>query len=89
MSRGWEADDTASFERRLGRSAAELGMSDEDMTCPDLWELDNGDIAVIGTDLTGAYSHRLPAGVRIGTDERLVVIPRGMLAAAKKDIPDE
>ncbi|WP_261986470.1 hypothetical protein [Actinomadura sp. HBU206391] len=31
---------------------------------------------------------RLPAGVGIVHDERLVVIPRNMLIAAKPDIPD-
>ncbi|WP_232376577.1 hypothetical protein [Amycolatopsis aidingensis] len=63
-------------------------MTDDNPSCPDLWELDNGDIAVIGRDLTASYTGRLPVGVSIGADERLVVIPRGMLVAAKKDIPD-
>jgi hypothetical protein len=43
---------------------------------------------VIGRDLTSAYVHRLPPGVSIVTDERLVVIPRNMIVAAKPDIPD-
>jgi hypothetical protein len=30
---------------------------------------------------------KLPAGVSLGVDERLVVIPRSMLVAAKPDIP--
>lgn len=51
-------------------------------------ELDNGDIAVIGRDLTAAHACRLPPGASIGADERLVVIPRNMRLAAKPDIPD-
>ena len=48
----------------------------------------NGDVAVIGRDLTTVYGTRLPQGVYLAPDERLVVIPGNMLSAAKKDIPD-
>ncbi|MFE2185018.1 hypothetical protein [Streptomyces sp. NPDC059455] len=88
MARIWEADPSALFVRRLGKSAAELGNSDDEEKCPDMWQLDNGDIAVIGRDLTASYASRLPSGVSIGADERLVVIPGNMLCAAKADIPD-
>jgi hypothetical protein len=88
MTRGWEADPAALFVRRFGKSAAELGNSDGEEDCPDIWQLDNGDIAVIGRDLTSAYASRLPEGVVVGADERLVVIPGNMLRAAKADIPD-
>jgi hypothetical protein len=85
----WEADPSASFRRRLGKSALELGDSDNVPTCPDIWELDNGDVAVIGRDLTTAYSAKLPNGVSISREEKLVVIPGNMMRAAKTDIPDE
>ena len=88
MARAWEADPQAGFDRRLGRSALELGTTTAGPTCPDIWELTNGDIAVIGRDLTLAYGDRLPPGVTVGSDESLVVIPRAMLIAAKPDIPD-
>ncbi|MFI0728043.1 hypothetical protein ACH4S9_03335 [Streptomyces sp. NPDC021225] len=88
MARSWEADPSALFAKRLGKSAAELGNSGDDDKCPDIWQLDNGDIAVIGRDLTAVYASRLPTGVSIGPDERLVVIPGNMLSAAKVDIPD-
>lgn len=88
MPRLWEADPRASFGRRLGRSALETGHTEDDPTCPDIWELDNGDVAVIGRDLTSTYLPRLPDGVSVGHDERLVVIPGKMLSFAKKDIPD-
>jgi hypothetical protein len=88
MDRPWEADINARFVRRLGKSALELGNTSASPSCPDIWELDNGDIAVIGRDLTAVYGGRLPTDVSIGADERLVVIPRNMLVAAKSDIPD-
>ncbi|MEV7682701.1 hypothetical protein AB0O64_29745 [Streptomyces sp. NPDC088341] len=88
MARAWEADPSALFERRLGKSAEELGHSDGKDACPDIWQLDNGDIAVIGRDLTSHLAPRLPDGVSLAADERLVVIPGNMLSAAKRDIPD-
>jgi hypothetical protein len=86
--RSWEADPTARLVRRLGKSAAELGQSGGRDGCPDIWELDNGDIAVIGRDLTTEYAQRLPDDVTVAADERLVIIPGAMLRAAKPDIPD-
>jgi hypothetical protein len=38
--------------------------------------------------MTTAFADRLPEDVRIGADERLVVIPGNMLSAAKPDIRD-
>jgi hypothetical protein len=84
----WDADPAADFRRRLGKSAYELGTTGGDASCPELWELDNGDIAVIGTELTRAYAGRLPKGVSIDPGESLVVIPRSTIVSAKADIPD-
>jgi hypothetical protein len=88
MARQWEADGSASFSRRLGKSAEELDATGGRDGCPDIWELDNGDIAVIGRDLTASYQGRIPADARVAADERIVVIPRRTLLAAKPDIPD-
>lgn len=88
MARPWEADTSAEFTRRLGKSALELGDTKADPTCPDIWEMSNGDIAVVGRDVTSAYHERLPTDVSIGHDERLVIIPGRMLRAAKPDIGD-
>lgn len=88
MARPWEADPSALFVRRLGQSAKELGNTRDDDGCPDIWELGNGDIAIVGRDLTDAYAERLPADVTIASDERLVVIPGNMLRSAKPDIAD-
>ena len=87
--RPWEADPAATFVRRYGKSAEELDKTKEKLGCPDIWELSNGDIAVIGRDLTAAYIDRLPEDVSIVSDERLVVIPRSMIISAKKDIPND
>lgn len=88
MGEKWQANLSASFRRRLGKSAHELGDTSGEGSCPDIWELDNGDVAVIGQDATTSYSPRLPEGVTIDPGERLVVIPRNMMLAAKPDIPD-
>lgn len=88
MGEKWNADPAANFRRRLGMTAHELGVTSGDVSCPEVWELDNGDIAVIGTELTSAYASRLPYGVRIDPGEKLVIIPRGMMISVKADIPD-
>lgn len=88
MAPSWEADTSASFESRLGKSAKELNNSDNEDDCPDIWALSNGDVAIIGRDRTDAYRSRLPEGVVLRSDERLVIIPGNMLRAAKPDIPD-
>ncbi|TXL90833.1 hypothetical protein [Streptomyces sp. IB2014 016-6] len=88
MARAWEADPSALFERRLGKSPAALGNSSGKDDCPDIWRLDNGDIAVIGRDLTARYAPHLPDGVSLAPDERLVVIPGSTLHSAAADIAD-
>lgn len=55
--------------------------------CPDIWELADGDFAVIGTDITPATTS-LPPSASCGPDERMVRIPRKTLILAKGDIPD-
>ncbi|MFI6347401.1 hypothetical protein [Streptomyces sp. NPDC050560] len=88
MSGAWDADPRARLIRRVGIAPAELGTTGGRDGCPDIWELDNGDFAVIGRDLTAAYSTRLPDGAVIGGSERLVVIPRATLLAARTHLRD-
>lgn len=84
MRQPWAANPNSTFVRRLGDN-----QSPPYDTCPDLWELDNGDFAVIGSDLTAELRDRLPDGVSIAEHERLVVVPRARLLSAKAAIPDE
>lgn len=56
--------------------------------CPDILEMDTGDFAVIGTDITAAAAGKLPTGSGCGPDERIVQVPRGTLARAKVGIPE-
>lgn len=88
MIRGWEADPSSPLVRRLGKSPAELRTTGGEQGCPDIWELENGDIAVVGRDLTDSYLPNLPPGLVVAPDERIVVIPRRTAAAAKEDLPD-
>lgn len=56
--------------------------------CPDIWELANGDFAVIGIDITVVALPKLPPTAGCGPDERIVRLPRNLLVNAKRDIPD-
>ena len=55
--------------------------------CPDIWELNGGDFAVIGIDITNSAG-ALPPSAGCGPDERIVRVPRKILVQAKPDIPD-
>lgn len=77
------------FRRRLGASPQSgeahcVGCSD----CPDIWELESGDFAVIGQDITASAKTNLPASAGCGPNERVVLLPRKLLVNAKRDIPD-
>jgi hypothetical protein len=56
--------------------------------CPDILELDNGDFAIIGVDITDAAKGNLRFGASCGPDERIIRIPRNTLVAARSDIPE-
>ncbi|MEV5934802.1 hypothetical protein AB0L56_19210 [Streptomyces sp. NPDC052079] len=73
--------------RRIGASPKERGSMTGD-TCPDIFELSDGNFAVIGTDATASLDARLPADAARADHERIVVISRETLLRAKGDIPD-
>ena len=56
--------------------------------CPDIWELECGDFAVIGRNLTAEAKEHLPPDANCGPDECIVQIPRKTLVLSKRDIPD-
>jgi hypothetical protein len=75
------------FHRRLGPDPHANGRQSVALNgCPDLWELDNGDVAVIGIDITRDCADSLPATAGCGPDERIVRVPRSVILAAKQDI---
>ncbi|MGC9536696.1 hypothetical protein [Streptomyces sp. UG1] len=73
--------------RRLGDSPRLRG-SASGANCPDIFELSNGDFAVIGTDATAALDPHLPPDAARADHERIVVITRNTLIRAKGDIHD-
>ena len=56
-------------------------------SCPDVLELESGDFAVIGMDITDEAREKLPFGSGCGPGERIVRIPRQLLVQAREDIP--
>ncbi|GAA3486032.1 hypothetical protein GCM10018987_01110 [Streptomyces cremeus] len=73
--------------RRIGASPQARG-SATGQTCPDIFELSDGNFAVIGTESTAVLDHELPADAGRADYERIVVISRETLIRAKADIPD-
>jgi hypothetical protein len=56
-------------------------------SCPDILEMDSGDFAIIGTDITEEARGKLLVGSGCGANERIVRVPRRTLVAARSDIP--
>ena len=57
--------------------------------CPDIFELADGNFAIIGIDITERASPNLPPSAGCGPDERIVLVPRKTLVLAKSDIPNQ
>ena len=56
-------------------------------SCPDIFELESGDFAIIGIDITAKAVPNLPESAGCGPDERVVWVPRTTLVNARADIP--
>jgi len=76
----------ARIVRRVGLSPAQRG-SAGNCSCPDIFELTDGRFAVIGTDATAELDGLLPPDASRADYERIVVITRETLVAARGDIP--
>lgn len=77
------------FLRRLGPDPHANGALTPCLKgCPDILELESGDFAIIGKDITAQSIAHLPATAGCGPDERIVWIPRKTLILAKSDIPN-
>jgi hypothetical protein len=72
--------------RRLGSTPQQRG-SLNNATCPDIFEISDGNFAVIGTDLTDELRGKLPVGSAVADYERIVSITRQTLIDARRDIP--
>jgi hypothetical protein len=72
--------------RRLGRTPAELGNTTGVSGSPDIIELDDGSIGIIGIDITEELGREPLADARCAPDERIVRIPRNTLFHAAKDL---
>lgn len=76
------------FIRRLGPDPHANGASTECLRgCPDIFEMEDGDFAIIGKDIT-EFAEKLPPSASCGPDERMVRVPRRILVGAKQDIPE-
>lgn len=76
------------FIRRLGPDPHENGRKTECLAgCPDILELENGDFAVIGKDITEEAKRKMFPTATCGPDERVVILPRRTLILARRDIP--
>jgi len=77
------------FVRRLGPDPHANGaLTYAAQGCPDVWEIEGGDFAIIGSDITAQVAQKLPPTANCGPDEKIVRIPRKTLILAKADIPD-
>lgn len=73
------------FTKRLGISSQEQPYCAHG--CPDIIEMEGGDYAIIGTDITPEATGKLPTGSGVGPGERVIRIPRALLVEARRDIP--
>ncbi len=77
------------FQRRIGPDPHANGAKTSSLNgCPDIWELTDGDFAVIGPDITAVVSP-LPDTAGCGPDERIVRLPRRILVGARASIPQQ
>jgi hypothetical protein len=80
----------AMFLRRLGPCPHVNGAQSRALAgCPDIFEMQDGDFAIIGQTITGLAKAHLPADASCGPDESIVRIPRKTLVLAKADIPEK
>ena len=74
------------FVRRIGPDPIP-GESSGANGCPDIWELEDGNFAVIGLTSSHELASMLPENASLNPDETLVVLPRRVLVGAKNNIP--
>ncbi|MFE6753698.1 hypothetical protein ACFVDQ_08880 [Streptomyces sp. NPDC057684] len=73
--------------RRIGASPQQRG-SVSGQSCPDVFELSDGNFAIIGTEATALLEKELPPDASRADYERIVVVSRETLVRARPDIPE-
>jgi hypothetical protein len=75
------------FKRRIGPvPSPEVGGSSGANGCPDIWELESGDFAIIGFKASSDLLEALPESAGIEPDEALVVVPRAVVLGARDNL---
>lgn len=76
------------FVKRLGSNRKSQPLSCAGgCNCPDILEMESGDYAVIGTDITEEARGKLLSGSGCGPGERIVRVPREIFVLARPEIP--
>lgn len=75
------------FKRRIGPAPHDGDESAGANSCPDIWELDSGDFAIIGVEKTAELTPHLPTDAFLDPGESIVVLPRDVLVKARDNIP--
>ena len=75
----------APIKRRVGLSPSARG-SATNCTCPDIFELADGNFAIVGTDRTAELVPVLPGDAGVAPYEKIVVIDRHTFISAVKDL---
>ena len=73
------------FIRRLGQNGRRQCPGGH--YCPQILEMEDGDFAAVGPDITNEAIPAMLPGPGIGPKERVIRIPRQVLIAARAEIP--
>lgn len=73
------------FIRRLGQNGQE--QCSGGYSCPQVLEMEDGDFAAVGTDITEEAKKAMPPGPGVGPTEGVVKIPRRVMVAIRAELP--
>ncbi|MEI7935179.1 MAG: hypothetical protein WCK27_00690 [Verrucomicrobiota bacterium] len=73
------------FIRRLGQNGRQ--QCSTGARCSQILEMEDGDFAVVGLDITDKAMAAMPPGPGVGPKERVVRVPRRVLVDARPEIP--
>lgn len=71
------------FIRRLGQNKQCEGGH----YCPQFLEMEDGDFAAVGPDITDEAIQKMLPGPGIGPNERAIRIPRRVMIAVRRELP--